>query len=92
MGKYYRLISCYFTSFFIGFLIVAVPTISVGGETGTGKRIAEKKVIKLDDVVVRGEAVSENLEATSATVLTNEDITNRVFITPLDMLKLSPGI
>ncbi|MBC2696523.1 MAG: TonB-dependent receptor [Desulfobacteraceae bacterium] len=92
MGKYYRLISCYFTSFFIGFLIVAVPTISVGGETGTGKEIAEKKVIKLDDVVVRGEAVGENLEATSATELTNEDITNRVFITPMDIVSLAPGI
>jgi iron complex outermembrane receptor protein len=49
-------------------------------------------VIRIDDVVVRGEVVNKDLEATSATVLTNEDITNRVFITPLDIVTLSPGI
>ena len=92
MGKYYRSISCYFISFLVVFLIVVRPTVSVGDETKAGKEIAEKKVIKLDDVVVRGEAVGENLEATSSTVLTNEDITNRVYITPLDIVKLSPGI
>jgi len=92
MGQYYRLISCYFTSFFVVFLIIVAPTVSVGEEAGAGKKIAEKKVIKLDDVVIRGEAVGENLEATSATVFTNEDITNRVFVTPLDIVNFAPGI
>ena len=92
MIKDYRSISCYLTTFFAAFLIVAAPTLSVGDETKAGKEITEKKLIKLDDVVVRGESVSENLEATSATVLTNEDITNRVFITPLDIVSLVPGI
>ena len=87
MGKYYRPVSHYFTSFLVVFLIIVAPTVSAGDETK-----AEKKVIKLDDVVVRGEAAGENLEATSATVLTNEDITNRVFITPLDIVSLAPGI
>ena len=49
-------------------------------------------VLRIDDVVVRGEVVNKDLEATSATVLTNEDITNRIFITPLDIVTLSPGI
>lgn len=92
MIKDYRSISCYLTTFLIAFLIVVAPTVSVGDETEAVKEIAEKKVIKLDDVVVRGESVSENLEATSATVLTTEDITNRVFITPLDIVSLVPGI
>jgi iron complex outermembrane receptor protein len=47
---------------------------------------------KIEDIVVRGQAVSKDLEATSATVLRNEDITNRIFITPLDILTLVPGI
>jgi iron complex outermembrane receptor protein len=92
MGKYYRSIFCYFISFLVVFLILVAPRVSVGDETKAGKETAKEKVIKLDDVVVRGEVIYENLEATSATVLTNEDITNRVFITPLDMVKLSPGI
>jgi len=92
MGKHYRLISCYLTSFLVVFLIVVAPTVSAGDETKAGKEITEKKVIKLDDVVVRGEVISKDLDATSATVLTNEDITSRVYITPLDIVKLSPGI
>jgi len=92
MGKYYRLISCYFISFFVVFLVLIAPTVSAGDETKAAKEIAKKKVIKLDDVVVRGEVISKDLDATSATVLTNEDITSRVYITPLDIVKLSPGI
>ena len=92
MGKYYRSISCYFISFLVVFLIVVAPTVFAGEEADAGKEIAEKKVIKLDDVVVRGEAVSENLEATSATVFTNEDITNRVFVTPLDIVSFAPEV
>ncbi|WPD23327.1 MAG: TonB-dependent receptor [Candidatus Electrothrix scaldis] len=46
----------------------------------------------LDEVVVRGEAVNTNLQSTSATILDNEDITNRVYITPLDMVEQTPGV
>ncbi|MGD9189039.1 MAG: TonB-dependent receptor plug domain-containing protein [Desulfobacteraceae bacterium] len=52
----------------------------------------QEDVLTIDDVVVRGEVVNKDLEATSATVLTNEDIVNRVYITPLDMVTLSPGV
>jgi iron complex outermembrane recepter protein len=52
----------------------------------------QEDVLKIDDVVVRGEAVSADLEATSATVLTNKQITGRIYITPLDIVSLSPGI
>lgn len=51
-----------------------------------------KKSLKLDDVVVRGDTLREGLAATSATVLDNAEIVDRVYVTPLDMLKLSPGI
>lgn len=58
----------------------------------TGAEEAEREPHKLEDVVVRGEVVNKNLDATSATVLTNEEITNRVYVTPLDIVGLAPGI
>lgn len=58
----------------------------------TAAEETESDVYNLDDVVVRGEAVNKNLDATSATVLTNEEIRNRVYVTPLDIVSLAPGI
>jgi iron complex outermembrane receptor protein len=57
----------------------------------TADSIADKAVT-IEDVVVRGEAVNQDLEATSATALSNEDIVNRIYITPLDIVSLSPGV
>ena len=56
------------------------------------KRTNDGSVVTIEDVVVRGEAANKDLEATSATVLSNEDIVNRIYITPLDIVSLSPGI
>ncbi len=50
------------------------------------------EIIKLDDVVIRGDVSHKNLEATSATILTNEMITNRVYETPLEIVALAPGV
>jgi len=52
----------------------------------------QKQKLKLEEVVVRGQVMSEGLEATSATVLDHEQIVDRVYTTPLDMLTLVPGI
>jgi iron complex outermembrane receptor protein len=52
----------------------------------------KKKTIGLDEVVVRGEATQQALDATSATVLDHDQIVDRIYTTPLDMLTLSPGI
>ena len=43
--------------------------------TAADKNPEEGGVVSIEDVVVRGEAVSGDLEATSATVLTNKQIT-----------------
>lgn len=51
-----------------------------------------KKRLKLDDVVVRGDLLMEGLEATSATVLDNLEIVDRIYVTPLDIMKLTPGV
>ncbi len=53
---------------------------------------AKQKSIGMDAVVVRGQVTSEDLQATSATVLDNKEISDRVYTTPLDILKLVPGI
>ncbi|MBU1054186.1 MAG: TonB-dependent receptor [Proteobacteria bacterium] len=55
-----------------------------------GKKLSE--VIKLEDVVVRGDVSHKNLDATSATILSNEDIANRVYENPLEIISLAPGI
>ncbi|WP_446010809.1 TonB-dependent receptor [Candidatus Electrothrix sp.] len=70
-----------------------IPVIS-----GAEEMIAEEKQkgaaasTVLDEVVVRGEAVNTNLQSTSATILDNEEITNRVYITPLDMVEQTSGV
>lgn len=53
---------------------------------------AKKRKVLLDDVVVRGDAALEGLDAMDATTLSNEDITDRIYVTPLDMVKLVPGL
>lgn len=58
------------------------------GQASSGK----SNIITIEDVVVRGEAANKDLKATSATLLTNDEIVNRIFITPLDMVALTPGI
>ncbi|MFW9997291.1 MAG: TonB-dependent receptor [Candidatus Odinarchaeota archaeon] len=74
-------------------LILLKASIGFAAEaTAADKNPEEGSVISIEDVVVRGEAVSTDLEATSATVLTNKQITGRIYITPLDIVSLSPGI
>lgn len=73
---------------------VASKALAEGKEEDSQKKEAADKSdrpVTIEDVVVRGEAADQDLEATSATVLTNEDIVNRVYITPLDIVSLSPG-
>lgn len=52
----------------------------------------QKKKVRLDEVVVRGDVLLEGLDAMDATVLDNAQITDRVFVTPLDIAELSPGV
>ncbi|KMY67338.1 hypothetical protein AAU61_10855 [Desulfocarbo indianensis] len=53
----------------------------------------KKSSTKLEDVLVRGKGEAfSGIEATSATVLDNADVTDRIYVTPLDMMKLSPGV
>ncbi|MBT8340687.1 MAG: TonB-dependent receptor plug domain-containing protein, partial [Desulfatitalea sp.] len=72
-------------------LICTFP--AAAGDQGTSaKNKDDASVVTIEDVVVRGEAANKDLAAASATVLSNEEIANRIYITPLDIVTLSPGI
>lgn len=69
-------------------LVCSAPAWAAVDSTETAK----KQSIGMDAVVVRGQVTSEDLQATSATVLDHEEITDRIYTTPLDVLKLVPGV
>ncbi|WP_449246080.1 TonB-dependent receptor [Desulfarculus baarsii] len=58
----------------------------------TQEQADNKQKINLEDMQVLGKADSAVVQSTSATVLDNEQIVGRVYVTPMDMLKLSPGV
>ncbi|MDR2352721.1 MAG: TonB-dependent receptor [Deltaproteobacteria bacterium] len=45
-----------------------------------------------DEIEVRGQGLSSELESTSATILTNRDLVNKIYVTPLDLLTQTPGL
>jgi iron complex outermembrane receptor protein len=53
---------------------------------------SSEKAYQLEDVVVRGDLSQKNLDASSADVLTHEDITNRVYESPIEIIGRVPGI
>ncbi|MDR0548933.1 MAG: TonB-dependent receptor [Deltaproteobacteria bacterium] len=46
----------------------------------------------LEAIDIKGVIRREELQTTSATVLKNEDLVNRIYYQPLDMIKQSPGV
>lgn len=75
--------------------LLCLPTAGLARTDATPKAAAHsspKPKMTLDDLVVRGDISLEGLEATSATTLTNADIVDRIYVTPLDIVKLAPGI
>lgn len=74
------------------FWLICVSPAAAEDPATSEKRKDDGSVVTIEDVVVRGEAANKDLEATSATVLSNEDIVHRIYITPLDIVSLSPGI
>ncbi|MFH0781550.1 MAG: TonB-dependent receptor [Pseudomonadota bacterium] len=60
--------------------------------TQSGVIEPEKQAFQLDDVVVRGDLSQKNLAATSSAVITKEEISNRVYETPLEIVGLTPGV
>ncbi|MDR1921006.1 MAG: TonB-dependent receptor [Candidatus Adiutrix sp.] len=55
------------------------------------KNEEEAAEVALQEIEVRAAVRREELLSTSATVLENADLADRVFVQPLDMIKLSPG-
>lgn len=61
-------------------------------QSDTTEAEKNKKALQLDDVVVRGDLSQKNLAATSSTVISREEITNRVYETPMEIVGLTPGV
>jgi len=72
--------------------VFAIPAPGWGEEPAPAKPGKKEDIVRIEEVVVRGEVTSKNLEVTSASILSHEDIVNRVYITPLDIAALAPGI
>ncbi|MDR3090096.1 MAG: TonB-dependent receptor [Desulfobulbaceae bacterium] len=51
-----------------------------------------EKTTTLEEIEVRAAVRREELQSTGATVLENSDITNRIYVTPLDIATQSPGV
>ncbi len=82
----------------LGFVLLAWPVHGAAADAEDeqsskgDKAEVEAPVFKLDDVVVRGDLSQKNLEATSTTVLTSEQLTNRVYENPLEIVAQVPGV
>ncbi|MDR2459526.1 MAG: TonB-dependent receptor [Deltaproteobacteria bacterium] len=80
--------------FFI-FTLLSVFTMSIMGlgvkvAFAQGEGISDET--EMEEIDVRGIVRREELISTSATILTNQDIYDYHYITPIDILKKSPGI
>lgn len=58
----------------------------------TSSESADAADISLQVIEVRSVVRREELQSTSATVLENKDVVDRIYYAPLDILKLSPGV
>jgi iron complex outermembrane receptor protein len=63
----------------------------------SGSLLAQSETVDTEDVElreidVRGAVRREELQSTSATVLENKDVQERIFYQPLDIVEMSPGV
>ncbi|SPD72909.1 putative TonB-dependent receptor [uncultured Desulfobacterium sp.] len=65
---------------------------STGETKEEDKQKNKKEAVKLDDIVIRGDLSQTNLEASSTSVLTKEEIANKVYESPLEIIGLVPGV
>ncbi|MDR1083402.1 MAG: TonB-dependent receptor [Deltaproteobacteria bacterium] len=61
-------------------------------ESQPPESFAEAKPASLETIDIRGVLRRDELKSTSATVLNNEMVTERVFYQTLDMINMSPGV
>ncbi|HBT96917.1 MAG TPA: hypothetical protein DEB25_04410 [Desulfobulbaceae bacterium] len=74
-------------------LFVLLPSGQAAANNGEAKsQQSEREEIGLETIEVRATVRREELQSTGATVLENSDITDRVYVQPLDMATQSPGV
>jgi iron complex outermembrane recepter protein len=79
----------------LGFVLMAWPVPGLADDpedAQSSQGETEAPVFKLDDVVIRGDLSQKNLEATSTSVLTSEQIADRVYENPLEIVGQVPGV
>jgi iron complex outermembrane receptor protein len=54
--------------------------------------IGDDDQVSMTEIDVRGTIRREELQSTTATVLTNKDVNSRIYYQPLDIIKQSPGV
>ncbi|MDR1039545.1 MAG: TonB-dependent receptor [Deltaproteobacteria bacterium] len=80
------------TRYFVSGALCSLAVL-VSGAFSSGEILAQtEEAAVLEEIDIKGVIRREELQSTSATVLQNSDIVNRVYYQPLDMLKLSPGV
>jgi len=73
-------------------LVMVLCMVLLSVSCGYSEEKESPKPHELDEVVVRGDLSQKNLEATSSAVLTNEEITNRIYESPLEIIGRVPGV
>ncbi|NJL58952.1 MAG: Plug domain-containing protein [Desulfobacteraceae bacterium] len=74
-------------------MILCVVLLSASyGYTEEAHEKESAKEHELEEVVVRGDLSQKNLEASSSAVLTNEEISNRIYESPLEVIGRVPGV
>lgn len=82
-------------------LFVAIPLHADQGDTATQtatQSVQPEETTNdttetfLDEIIVRGDLSQKNLEASSSVVLTQEQIANRVYESPLEIVSMVPGV
>ena len=72
--------------------VQAAAVLLAAGSLPVAAWSAEAGGVLLQDLVVRGDSQRDSLGASSATVLDHHQIASGVYVTPVDILKQSPGI
>jgi iron complex outermembrane receptor protein len=81
--------SFHFSLLFFLLLLLAAPCF---GQTAATEDEGEEESVSFSEIDIRGTIRRDELKSTSATILTSEDIEDRVYYQPLNMIEFSPGM
>jgi outer membrane receptor protein involved in Fe transport len=74
------------------FIILLLFLTAVVTGFGSKAKAQEQEISQLQEIEIRGAIRREELQSTSATVLDTKDVADRIYISPLYMLRQAPGV